>query len=105
MLWVLYRGCCWICVALLVNLVLSPPNGLCCLAYLVATGVGHWLTALQRCFPWAALCCGGGAVRPSERADPPVPAVAAAEGGGWLSTLASWFGGEAAPEEVAVELA
>jgi hypothetical protein len=43
MMWTLNKSCRWILVALLVNLVLSLLDGLCWLAYLVATGVSRWL--------------------------------------------------------------
>lgn len=45
MMWTLNKSCRWILVALLVNLVLSLLDGLCWLAYLVATGVSRWLMA------------------------------------------------------------
>jgi hypothetical protein len=48
----------------------------------------------------------GGAVRPSEGADPPPSAVASTKGGGWvLGFLTGWFGGAGVHGEVAMELA
>jgi hypothetical protein len=59
MLWALGKGARWIVITLLVNLVLSPPNGACWAVYLLATWTGRWLEDLQRRFPWMASCCGG----------------------------------------------
>jgi hypothetical protein len=82
----------------------------CWAVYLLATWTGRWLEDLRRRFPWMASCCGGAAERPSEGAEPPVPAVAAAERGGWFYGISlGWFGGEAPNQpavgpEVAVKL-
>jgi hypothetical protein len=110
MLWSLGKGKRWILVALLVNLVLSPPNGLCWAVYLLATWVGRLADDYRQRFPWLAACCGGAAVRPGEGANPPAAAAATAGRSGWFSDLTQgWFGGEAPNQpavapEVAVEL-
>jgi hypothetical protein len=111
MLWSLGKGRRWILVALLVNLVLSPPNGLCWAVYLLATWIGRLADDYRQRFPWLAACCGGAATGPGERANPPAPAAAASsERRGWFSGLTrGWFGGQvpnqpAAVPEAAVEL-
>jgi hypothetical protein len=111
MLWSLRKGRQWILVALMVNLVLSPPNGLCWAVYLLATWFGRLMDDYRQRFPWLAACCGGAAVTPGEEANPSAPAAAATtERRGWFSGLTrGWFGGEApnqpaAVPEVAVEL-
>ncbi len=68
MLWSLGKGKRWILVSLLVNLVLSPPNGLCWAVYLLATWIGRLADDYRQRFPWLAACCGGAAVRPGEEA-------------------------------------
>jgi hypothetical protein len=61
MLWALGKGRRWILVALLVNLVLSPPNGLCWAVYLLATWLGRLVDDYRQRFPWLSACCGGAA--------------------------------------------
>jgi hypothetical protein len=60
MLWSLGKGRRWILVALLANLVLSPPNGLCWAFYLLATWFGRLMEDYRQRFPWLAACCEGG---------------------------------------------
>jgi hypothetical protein len=111
MLWALGKGRRWILVALLVNLALSPPNGLCWAVYLLATWLGRLVDDYRQRFPWLAACCGGAAEGPGARANPPAPAAPASSAGrGWFSGLTrGWFGGEAsnppaAAPEAAMEL-
>jgi hypothetical protein len=111
MLWSLGKGRRWILVALMVNLVLSPPNGLCWAVYLLATWIGRLADDYRQRFPWLAACCGGVAAGPGVEANSPAPAAAAtSERGGWFFGLTRGrFDGEApnqpaAVPEVAVEL-
>jgi hypothetical protein len=111
MLWLLGKGKRWILVVLLVNLVLSLPNGMCWAVYLLATWAGRLMDDYRQRFPWMVACCGGAPERPGEGANPPAPAAAATAGrGGWFSGITrGWFGGEApnqpaAAPEAMVEL-
>jgi hypothetical protein len=111
MLWALGKGRRWILVALLVNLVLSPPNRLCWAVYLLATWFGRLVDDYCQRFPWLSACCGGAAEEPGIRANPPASAAPTSSSGrGWFSGLTrGWFGGEApnsppAAPEAAMEL-
>jgi hypothetical protein len=111
MLWALGKGRRWILTALLVNLALSPPNGLCWAMYLLATWLGRLVEDYRQRFPWLSTCCGGAAEASGVRANPPASAVPpSSSGGSWFSGLTrGWFGGEApnrpaAAPEAAVEL-
>jgi hypothetical protein len=111
MLWALGKGRRWILTALLVNLALSPPNGLCWAVYLLATWLGRLIDDYRQRFPWLNACCGGTPEAPSARATPSSSAAPPSSSGrSWFSGLTrGWFGGEApsrpaAAPEAAVEL-
>jgi hypothetical protein len=111
MLWALGKGRRWILTALLVNLALSPPNGLCWAVYLLATWLGRLIDDYRQRFPWLNACCGGTPEAPGARATPPASAAPPSSSGrSWFSGLTrGWFGGEApsrpaAAPEAAVEL-
>jgi hypothetical protein len=111
MLWALGKGRRWILTALLVNLALSPPNGLCWAVYLLATWLGRLIDDYRQRFPWLSGCCGGAAEASGARATPTTPAAPPSSSGrSWFSGLTrGWFGGEApnrpaAAPEAAVEL-
>ena len=111
MLWALGKGRRWILTALLVNLALSPPNGLCWAVYLLATWLGRLIDDYRQRFPWLNACCGGTPEATGTRATPPTSsAPPSSSGRSWFSGVTrGWFGGEApsrpatAPE-AAVEL-
>jgi hypothetical protein len=111
MLWALGKGRRWILTALLVNLALSPPNGLCWTVYLLATWLGRLIDDYRQRFPWLNACCGGTPEATGTRATPPTSSVPPSSSGrSWFSGVTrGWFGGEApsrpatAPE-AAVEL-
>jgi hypothetical protein len=111
MLWALGKGRRWILTALLVNLALSPPNGLCWAVYLLATWLGRLIDDYRQRFPWLNACCGGTPEAPDARATPSASAAPPSSSGrSWFSGLTrGWFGGEApsrpaAAPEAAVEL-
>jgi hypothetical protein len=111
MLWALGKGRRWILTALLVNLALSPPNGLCWAVYLLATWLGRLIDDYRQRFPWLNACCGGTPEATGTRATPPTSsAPPSSSDRSWFSGVTrGWFGGEApsrpatAPE-AAVEL-
>jgi hypothetical protein len=111
MLWALGKGRRWILTALLVNLALSPPNGLCWTVYLLATWLGRLIDDYRQRFPWLNACCGGTPEATGTRATPPTSSVPPSSSGrSWFSGVTrGWFGGEApsrpaAAPEAAVEL-
>jgi hypothetical protein len=111
MLWALGKGRRWILTALLVNLALSPPNGLCWAVYLLATWLGRLIDDYRQRFPWLNACCGGTPEATGTRATPPTSSVPPSSSGrSWFSGVTrGWFGGEApsrpaAAPEAAVEL-
>jgi hypothetical protein len=111
MLWALGKGRRWILTALLVNLALSPPNGLCWAVYLLATWLGRLIDDYRQRFPWLNACCGGAPETPGARTTPSASAAPPSSSGrSWFSGLTrGWFGGEApsrpaAAPEAAVEL-
>jgi hypothetical protein len=111
MLWALGKGRRWILTTLMVNLALSPPNGLCWAVYLLATWLGRLVEDYRQRFPWLSTCCGGTAETSGVRATPPASAAPpSSSGGSWFSGLTrGLFGGEApsrpaSAPEAAVEL-
>ena len=93
MMWALHQHWGWRVAALLVNLVLTPPNGVCWALYLALTAVVAALRRLAERYPCLARCFRGGV----DEAAPAVPAAAAPAAAGWFSWLPSWMGGAAPP--------